>query len=123
MPGFDLRPSDLRSLLGRARRHEALVLDMRGNPGGLVEQLQELAGPWLDPDDSLLEAGRGGDLGVARQRGGSGASAGGRSAVGASLGGSAGSSAGRRTPGGGSALIVASVRTSTALKTPCTLTS
>jgi carboxyl-terminal processing protease len=59
MPGFDLRQSDLRGLIGKARKHGTRVLDMRGNPGGLVEQLQELTGALFDRDVTIAtERGR-----------------------------------------------------------------
>ncbi len=48
MPMFDLGDSDVRNLIGRARKHEAFILDLRDNPGGSVNTLERLLGGLFD---------------------------------------------------------------------------
>ena len=42
LPQFLFSESEINGMIGKARKHEALILDLRGNPGGAVETLQHL---------------------------------------------------------------------------------
>ncbi|MGH9776472.1 MAG: S41 family peptidase [Candidatus Acidiferrales bacterium] len=50
MPIFDLDPADADHMMDIVRKHEALVLDLRGNPGGRVDGLERLLGGFFDHD-------------------------------------------------------------------------
>jgi len=41
-PGFHFTESEIDSMVGKARKHKALILDLRGNPGGSVDTLKYL---------------------------------------------------------------------------------
>jgi len=41
-PGFFFDESEIDSMIGKARKHKTLVLDLRGNPGGSVDTLKYL---------------------------------------------------------------------------------
>jgi len=56
MPQFDLDKAEIRGIMGKARKHRALVLDLRGNPGGYEETLQELLGWFFDHDVNIGDA-------------------------------------------------------------------
>lgn len=53
MPEFDLNEDGVERLIKQARRHPALVVDLRGNPGGLVRTLQDLVGSVMDHDVTI----------------------------------------------------------------------
>jgi C-terminal processing protease CtpA/Prc len=44
MPSFFAEVMEIDRLIARARQHDTLILDLRGNPGGLLEVLQRLVG-------------------------------------------------------------------------------
>ena len=48
MPEFNLENSEIDGMMDRARKHSALILDLRGNPGGYVETLERLVGHFFD---------------------------------------------------------------------------
>lgn len=51
MPGFDLYDeNELDNIMGRVKKHEALILDLRGNGGGLVVMLKRLLGYFFEQD-------------------------------------------------------------------------
>jgi carboxyl-terminal processing protease len=50
LPGFYLSLEDVEKEIGRARRHKALILDLRGNGGGSDETLHWLIGSLFDHD-------------------------------------------------------------------------
>ena len=50
MPEFDLDESGIDDLMGKAKKRKALVLDLRGNPGGAEETLKNLLGYFVDAD-------------------------------------------------------------------------
>ena len=51
MPGFDIYDeSELDNIMGRVKKHEALILDLRGNGGGLVVMLKRLLGYFFEQD-------------------------------------------------------------------------
>jgi len=55
MPQFDLEDHDMRSLIKKASNRKALILDLRGNPGGAVEVLQKIAGSLFDHDVKIAD--------------------------------------------------------------------
>ena len=55
MTSFNLSDSDIDKLVGKAKRRKALILDLRGNPGGGVSVLQRLLGNVLDHDVKIAD--------------------------------------------------------------------
>lgn len=55
MPAFLSQQNDLRHLIGLARRHKALILDLRGNTGGTSDVLEELVGSVIDREVQIAE--------------------------------------------------------------------
>lgn len=59
MPQFDLEDEKVDRLIGMARHHDSLILDLRGNPGGSEKTLTNLLGGLFDRDVRLADrAGR-----------------------------------------------------------------
>lgn len=50
MPAFDLSEVQVNEMIDRARKHKALILDLRGNGGGSEETLLKLVGGLFDHD-------------------------------------------------------------------------
>src|SRR5437764_99210 len=50
MPQFDLSESQIDSIMDRARKHKALIIDLRGNGGGLESTQLRLVGNLFDHD-------------------------------------------------------------------------
>lgn len=48
VPEFDLSGDEVHDLITFARKHSALILDLRGNPGGYVSTLDQLVGGFFD---------------------------------------------------------------------------
>lgn len=55
MPRFDLSESEVGDMMGKVKKHEALILDLRGNGGGYVKTLEWLTGYFLDNDLKIAE--------------------------------------------------------------------
>jgi len=55
MPEFDLDATEVDRIHGIAQKHKALVLDLRGNPGGSVETLSWMLGDVLDHDIKIAD--------------------------------------------------------------------
>jgi C-terminal processing protease CtpA/Prc len=55
MPQFDLSDEQVDDLMGKARKHKALVLDLRGNPGGYVTSLERLVGHFFDREIKIAD--------------------------------------------------------------------
>lgn len=53
MPSFDLEPQKVDSTVGRAKKHKALILDLRGNGGGAEETLLRMMSNFFDRDVKL----------------------------------------------------------------------
>ncbi len=73
MPEFDMTDDEAEKMLKIIRKHEALVLDLRSNPGGLVRTLQYLVGGVMDHDVTIAaRKGRKSDMKpiVAKKHGG-----------------------------------------------------
>jgi C-terminal processing protease CtpA/Prc len=54
-PEFSLTPSQVGELMDKVRKHKALILDLRGNPGGYVETLEYMAGDFFDKDTKIAD--------------------------------------------------------------------
>lgn len=50
MPGFNLTEDGVDDMMNKVNKHKALILDLRGNPGGYVITLQRLLGYFADSD-------------------------------------------------------------------------
>lgn len=55
LPEFDLSPTEVRSLIGDARKYPSLILDLRGNGGGAVSTLESLVGGMFDHDVKIAD--------------------------------------------------------------------
>lgn len=55
MPEFLMTDESLDAMMDKVRNHKALILDLRGNPGGLVDNLERLAGYFFDRDVKIAE--------------------------------------------------------------------
>jgi len=53
LPEFYLRESDVNDITNKAKKHSALIVDLRDNPGGAVETLQYLLGSVLDKETKI----------------------------------------------------------------------
>lgn len=52
-PGFYFNETEIRDMIRKARKHKALIVDLRGNPGGSVETLKWFLGGIFDKDVKL----------------------------------------------------------------------
>jgi carboxyl-terminal processing protease len=50
LPSFEFDKSEIDSMIGKAHKYKALVLDLRGNPGGYTEILRYLIGVCFDKE-------------------------------------------------------------------------
>jgi len=55
MPEFFLTYEDVDHMFGIARKHKALVLDLRGNPGGAIITLEHMLGNVFDHDVKIAD--------------------------------------------------------------------
>lgn len=55
MTSFDLSDAEIDKLMSKAKRRKALILDLRGNPGGSVSTLQRLIGNVFDHDVKIAD--------------------------------------------------------------------
>ncbi len=55
VPEFFFSDVAVREMMDKARKHNALILDLRGNPGGSVETLGYLAGDMFDKDVKIAD--------------------------------------------------------------------
>jgi C-terminal processing protease CtpA/Prc len=55
LPEFSLSPTEVRSLVGYARKYPAVILDLRGNGGGAVTTLEYLVGGMFDHDVKIAD--------------------------------------------------------------------
>jgi C-terminal processing protease CtpA/Prc len=55
MPGFNIDINDVDHLFGIANKHKALVLDLRGNPGGAIMTLKRMLGNVFDHDVKIAD--------------------------------------------------------------------
>jgi carboxyl-terminal processing protease len=54
-PNFFFSQSVAQDMMGRARKHQALIIDLRGNPGGRVDTLGWLVGSMFDHDVKIAD--------------------------------------------------------------------
>ncbi len=55
IPIFDFTPIEIGEMMGKARKHQGLVIDLRGNPGGGVDTLERLLGEIFDRDVKIAD--------------------------------------------------------------------
>jgi carboxyl-terminal processing protease len=55
MPDFEVDPEDAAKFIDKFQKHKALILDLRGNPGGYEETLLRMLGRFFDHDVKLGE--------------------------------------------------------------------
>jgi C-terminal processing protease CtpA/Prc len=55
MPAFLMNDADVTHMIGLTRKHKALILDLRGNPGGIIEILDKLVGSVFDHDITIAQ--------------------------------------------------------------------
>lgn len=55
LPYFGLENSAVLSMIGRARKHRTLILDLRGNPGGSVDTLKFIVGSLFDKELKIAD--------------------------------------------------------------------
>jgi C-terminal processing protease CtpA/Prc len=55
MPTFVIENSEIDKIFSIARRHQALILDLRGNPGGLIDAMRRVVGNLIDHDVTIAE--------------------------------------------------------------------
>lgn len=53
MPEFDMPDAEVDRMMDRVRKHSALILDLRGNPGGSVATLERMVGNVMDRDVTI----------------------------------------------------------------------
>jgi C-terminal processing protease CtpA/Prc len=53
MPAFVVEESEVERMIGIARTHKTLILDLRGNPGGYITTLSHLVGSVMDHDVTI----------------------------------------------------------------------
>jgi C-terminal processing protease CtpA/Prc len=53
MPTFNIEPSEVDKLMATARKHAALILDLRGNGGGRVDAMSRMLGSVFDHDVAI----------------------------------------------------------------------
>jgi len=58
MPQFDLDSGGLNDMMNKAKKRKALILDLRGNPGGAEETLKSLLGYFVDKSVKIGDAKR-----------------------------------------------------------------
>ena len=55
VPKFQFSLSDVESMVGKARKHKNLIVDLRGNPGGEVETLKYILGGVFDKEVKIAD--------------------------------------------------------------------
>jgi C-terminal processing protease CtpA/Prc len=55
MPQFDLADEQVDDLMNKAEKRKALLLDLRGNPGGAIKTLQRMIGNLFDHDVKIAD--------------------------------------------------------------------
>jgi len=55
IPEFDFSPVEIADMIGKARKHQALIVDLRGNPGGSVDTLEHLVGGVFDKEVKIAD--------------------------------------------------------------------
>jgi carboxyl-terminal processing protease len=55
LPEFDFSAVEIDNMIGKARKYPALIVDLRGNPGGSIETLKYLASGVFDKDVKIAD--------------------------------------------------------------------
>jgi C-terminal processing protease CtpA/Prc len=55
VPEFSFSPVEVRDLTNKARKHQGLILDLRGNPGGAAEALKHFVGDIFENDVKIAD--------------------------------------------------------------------
>jgi C-terminal processing protease CtpA/Prc len=55
MPQFDMEDAQIGDMMGKVKKRKALILDLRGNGGGLASTLQKLVGYFFDRDVKIAD--------------------------------------------------------------------
>jgi len=55
VPEFFFSIGEVETMIGKARKHQNLIIDLRGNPGGSVETLKYLVGGLFDKEVKLVD--------------------------------------------------------------------
>ena len=55
VPAFFFSMTEVESMIGKARKHQALIVDLRGNPGGNVDTLKYLVGGMFDKEVKIAD--------------------------------------------------------------------
>lgn len=55
LPEFDFSAAEVDNMIGKARKHQALIIDLRGNPGGTVETLKYLVGDTFESEVKIAD--------------------------------------------------------------------
>ena len=50
VPEFAFSQAEVESMIGKARKHQALIMDLRGNPGGAIDTLKYMLGGVFDKE-------------------------------------------------------------------------
>ena len=56
MPEFDLSDKSVDEMIDKAKKKNAMIMDLRGNPGGLIKTLLRLIGNFFDKDMKMADA-------------------------------------------------------------------
>ena len=55
VPEFEFSIGEVENMLGKARKHDNLVIDLRGNPGGAIDTLKYLVGGVFDKEVKIAD--------------------------------------------------------------------
>lgn len=55
LPEFDFSVDGVESMFAKAKKHQALIVDLRGNPGGSVETLRAVVGGMFDKEIKIAD--------------------------------------------------------------------
>jgi C-terminal processing protease CtpA/Prc len=55
LPAFFFTQNEVEDILGKARKHESLILDLRDNPGGSIDTLKYLTGSVFDKETKIAD--------------------------------------------------------------------
>ena len=55
IPEFNFSGVEIEDMMGKARKHQALIVDLRGNPGGSVDTLRFLVGGMFDHEVKIAD--------------------------------------------------------------------
>ena len=55
IPEFNFSAAEIADMIGKARKHKNLIVDLRGNPGGAVETLKHLVGGVFDKEVKIAD--------------------------------------------------------------------